>query len=302
MKFLYALGELTSDVVESIGTGIYRMGSSVFKAGQEANSAKVAGLFLFYYFSVIFQCGTLLVSFIVKGVFSVIGDVLSSVWFIIQGCFHLERRLCVKGFLIPFHSLNGHLLVLSGYVVVVFQKLFFIQKADRSLSENEADVLKDLFDDSIAMYNIRLVDDRCGIFGLSDRPFVLGNFIFMKGVRADHTQSVLVHECVHVWQYQQYGARYASEALYAQWSLRNAYDWRTEKEQSENWRNWNRESQAAFIEESWGTIRRIYAQHRVSGDHYVQTFLRESDDATAQFLFIKKVLRDIRRNTHNRFI
>jgi hypothetical protein len=204
--------------------------------------------------------------------------------------------------MLPFHSLNGHLLVFSGYVVIVIQKLFFIQKSDRSFTEKETDLLKDLFDDSLAMHNIRLVAGRSGIFHVSGRPFVLGNFIFMKDVSQHRGLSVLVHECVHVWQYQQYGARYASEALYAQWSLRNAYDWSTEKEKSDNWRYWNREAQAAFIEESWGTIRRTHEQNPISGDNCVKTFLRESTETSPHLLFMKEVLRDVRSRSHNRFV
>jgi hypothetical protein len=302
MKFFYALGELTSDITESLGTGVYKMTSRIFRAAQEANSYRVAFFFMMKYYGILFQCATLLFAFLVKSVFSIIGDLCTAIWSLLLGSFQLDKGLLIKGFLLPFHSLNGHLLVFFGYIVVVIQKLFFIQKSDRSFTENESDVLKDLFDDSLAMYNVRVVAGRCGLFHVNGRPFVLGNFIFMKDINMQRGLPILIHECVHVWQYQQYGARYASEALYAQWSLRNAYDWRSEKEKSDNWRYWNREAQAAFIEESWGAIRRTHEQNHISGDNCVKTFLRESAETSPQLLFMKEVLRDVRSRSHNRFV
>src|SRR6185369_9802946 len=63
---------------------------------------------------------------------------------------------------------------------------------------------------------------------------------------------VLVHEFTHVWQYQHAGSRYISEAAGAQAFVSNEYSWRTELTRGDKrWTVFNREAQAAFIEEVW---------------------------------------------------
>jgi hypothetical protein len=297
MKFFYALGELTSDIAESLGTGVYKSSSNIFRAAQRANSSRVALLFLIKYFGILFQSSTLLTSFVVKAIFSVIGDVLTTVWSIVRGLIQVNKHQLAKAIMLPFHSLNGHLLVFFGYVVVVIQKLFFIQRSDRSFTEKESEVLNDLFDDSLAIYNVRMVVGRSGLFHINGRPFVLGNFVFMKDVSMHRGLPVLIHECVHVWQYQRFGARYASEALYAQWTMPNAYDWRTEKKMDSNWFNWNREAQASFIEEMWGKYK--IDEELIDGNTFMENTIKGGDE---NFSFFQEIIAKIKLSSSNRIV
>jgi hypothetical protein len=68
---------------------------------------------------------------------------------------------------------------------------------------------------------------------------------------------VLVHECAHVWQYQHLGPRYAFDAVWAQLRRgRSAYDWAAELGRGRQWRDFNREAQAEFLQD--------IARHRMS--------------------------------------
>jgi len=63
---------------------------------------------------------------------------------------------------------------------------------------------------------------------------------------------LLIHECVHAWQYQHLGPRYAVLALGAQVLLPDAYDWEAELGRGKpGWRQFNQEAQAELIEHTW---------------------------------------------------
>jgi hypothetical protein len=55
-----------------------------------------------------------------------------------------------------------------------------------------------------------------------------------------------------VWQYQNVGARYATDALYAQLTVPETYSWRAELgRELVLWRDFNREAQAQLLEDVW---------------------------------------------------
>src|SRR5262245_57335935 len=112
-------------------------------------------------------------------------------------------------------------------------------------------MLERVYRGSIAYWNIRIVPGFAGFYSLNDRPFTLGNVIYMK----DHDPAVepdtLVHECCHVWQYQHYGSRYIMEALAAQ-AAPGAYDWQGGfASGAQRWQDLNPESEAQFIMDGW---------------------------------------------------
>ena len=51
---------------------------------------------------------------------------------------------------------------------------------------------------------------------MNNRSFTLGNTISIKGDDPAINLDTLVHECTHVWQFQNAGVRYATDALWAQ--------------------------------------------------------------------------------------
>jgi hypothetical protein len=106
-----------------------------------------------------------------------------------------------------------------------------------------------VFRGSVALDRVRVVPGPAGLFDVNDRPFTLGNTIYLKGRTSP---KLLVHECVHVWQYQHRGPRYAYDALMAQRRLgQGAYDWRAELARGKAWADFNAEAQAEYVADHW---------------------------------------------------
>ena len=132
-----------------------------------------------------------------------------------------------------------------------YRKWFLVwQDPPRTLNQHELATLKRIYGDSLNLRNIRVVDGRAGLFSINNRPFVLGNVIYMKG----QGTRTFVHESVHVWQYQHEGARYIGLALAAEFGQRwcggVSYNWEHEIARGNGeWKNFNKEAQASFVED-----------------------------------------------------
>lgn len=166
-------------------------------------------------------------------------------WMTRPKSFTLERTLMLVS------PVLGSVIIVAGKLVEFIQSIFHAQASRRLFMEDEQTDLKRIFGDSLKYDRVSVVEGRSGLFGLNSRPFTLGNTIFTKEWPV--TMELLVHETVHAWQYQQVGARYAGEAVLAQWLVPDAYNWEREidtRERSE-WTQMNREAQAQFIQDLW---------------------------------------------------
>jgi hypothetical protein len=152
-------------------------------------------------------------------------------------------------------NISGTLLVLIGKVAALIQTIILVQNTARSLGATEKAMLRRVFKNSISYYNVRIIEGGTGIFSLANTAFVIGNTIFLPGKKYISNSGLLVHECVHVWQYQHRGCRYTFDALWAQYHLgripgkSNAYNWQAEI--SRGWEDINAEAQAQLIEDNW---------------------------------------------------
>jgi hypothetical protein len=73
---------------------------------------------------------------------------------------------------------------------------------------------------------------------LRDRP----------GHGPDDYLATLAHECGHVWQHQNVGTRYAVQALWAQCTIEDRYEWTKELARGRSrWPDFNREAQAQLL-------------------------------------------------------
>jgi hypothetical protein len=84
----------------------------------------------------------------------------------------------------------------------------------------------------------------------------LGNTIYMKRYLQrrgpERYAATLVHECGHVWQNQNVGTRYAIQALWAQCTIADRYDWTQELARGNvRWPDFNREAQAQLLMHVW---------------------------------------------------
>jgi hypothetical protein len=167
------------------------------------------------------------------------------------GVLLVSRGLLAGGLMDVGSSLVGAVLLVLGIFVALVQKVLFLQHHARALTGVEREMLRRVFRRSFSSYNVRLVEGRAGLFGFNDRPFTLGNTIYLKNYLSS-LPGLLIHECVHVWQYQNVGPRYAIEALSAQVLLPDAYDWEGEVGRGKiGWPEFNKEAQAQLIEDTW---------------------------------------------------
>ncbi len=138
---------------------------------------------------------------------------------------------------------NALILGLGGGVSAI-QTLLGLEKPGRTLTAAEIAKLRAIYGDAIDYDQVRIKTGNAGLFSLNDRPFVLGNTIYMKD--SDLGGATLVHELVHVWQYQNGGSDYLGEALWSQ-EYGKGYDWQ-QSVPGTPWAELEPEQQAAFIE------------------------------------------------------
>lgn len=237
-----AVGEVVADVVESAGNGaqdLLRRGSGRASVLAWVGSI-VAGL-------------ANVIGAVVKGGAGAVGGGLAGLIRAVGGLVALDRRLVARGLIDVGSGTMGGLLVVLGASVSLVQRIVGVQSRDRQLSDGEREILRSVFVGSLALYNIRLIEGRSGAFGFNGRPFTLGNTIYMKRIDVATRPGVLVHECVHVWQYQNVGSRYTTDALGAQARYGpGAYDWRAELARGHGrWTDFNKEAQAELFQDLW---------------------------------------------------
>ena len=164
-------------------------------------------------------------------------------------------------------GIAGGLIVVLGKLVSALQGISMLQARRRALSPDEKKALGRVFGGAVALFNVRIVEGRSGIFGVNHRPFTLGNTIYMKGSLGD--RSTLVHEATHVWQFQQRGSRYAADALGAQLLVEEPYDWQREIERgNREWNGFNAEAQAELVRDVYRSGRKAGAQPSGQGEFF----------------------------------
>ena len=201
----------------------------------------------------------------------IVSGVAGGVIRLLGGALTWNEELFKKGILDFFYGIAGGLIYLGGMILSQIQKVFPVQAVERGLTKAETDVLRRIFMNSLSLYNVRLVEGSAGLYGSGTFATTVGNTIYMRAIPPNTVASLrtLVHECVHVWQYQNIGSRYTAEALLAQgaWPAQTtgtgttsipAYNWEVVEVNRGNtdWNRFNREAQAEFIQDLWriGTL------------------------------------------------
>lgn len=289
------VGDLVTDIVETIGNGVQ---DGLNAVGDVASALPWVGPFvrgaLGWLGGVVAGVANL-VGAVIKGAVGIVAGVIAGVIRLIGGLLVLNWGLMLKGLVDIGSSIAGAVIIIAGQLLSLIQRLFFLQNNDRPLTKKEREMLRRVFYNSLALYNVRIIEGWSGAFGLNDRPFTLGNTIYMKNVDLSVDPSVLVHECVHVWQYQNIGARYTMDALGAQAFYgggSGAYDWQAElaARGRSRWWDFNREAQAEFMQNVWdeGTLTALgHAQGPGGGVFYNLEEVLGSfgpGSATAQFI------------------
>jgi hypothetical protein len=212
-----------------------------------------------------------------KGAGAVVGGLLAGLIRVVGGACTLDRPGIRGGLVDVAAGIAGALIAVVGKAVALVQVLLGIGWP-RPLSTAELAIIRRVFDGAIATYNVRVVDGSAGLFSRNNRPFVLGNMIYLKGFSAATNPEVLAHECTHIWQNQHIGAGYAAEALASQfWGI--GYDWSKQANANVAWVDFGREAQGQSVEDLYtvGGSR--------SGASGNGTFFAEADPARRSFSF-----------------
>jgi hypothetical protein len=240
-----------TDVVESLGNVIEDATNWV---ADQARKIPGVGKFLSGMFNWLGRSISSTFDFVagaVKGVVAIATGIVSGAIKIVGGTLTLNWPSIKKGIIDIGAGVLGGVVLILGRLVDLAQTIsYFLQPNERSITEIEKAMLKRIFESSLAVYNIKIVEGYAGLFSVNGRPFVLGNTIYLKDRDVVARPEVLVHECIHVWQYQHFGASYVGNALGAQWFINDYYNWRNEIARGrEDWADFNKESQGQFHED-----------------------------------------------------
>jgi len=183
---------------------------------------------------------------------NVLGATVSGAILIAAGIATFDGSLIGQGFVGITAALAGGVILVTGKALAGVSALFPNVDQREELTAEQKKLLRRVFRDSLALHNIRLMKSKYGAGMLSpgDRPFTLGNVIYLKGRSVDKEPDLLVHEATHVWQYQNLGGQYTAEALHAQKFVPDAYNWERELTRGhDTWAQLNREAQASLLED-----------------------------------------------------
>lgn len=258
-----AVEEAVTDIVETIGNAVSDgLGAIGDLLGKIPGIGGVVSA-VFHWLGDVVSGITDLVGAVIKGVLGIVSGVIAGVIRIvfggIGGLIAWDGRVFVKGLKDIAAGIGGAVIFILGKVVGLVQSVIPLQWGKRRLTRSEQALLRKVFRGSIALYNVRVIEGFAGLFSINDRPFTLGNTIYLKDHNAAAEPELLVHECVHVWQYQNEGSRYVADALGAQAFVENEYSWEQELARGDTqWQEFNAEAQAELFED-------VYTEGRRSG-------------------------------------
>ncbi len=149
------------------------------------------------------------------------------------------------------------LLSLGGRLVSGIQTLLGAEPVGGRLGTRQLAELRKVFGDSIDYEQVRLKVGRLGLLGLPNRPFVLGNTLYVpRDIPSTASGAIqlpmhLVLQIMgHVWQYQNGGTDYVCETLWGRWFEKDS-DWRTALDEGRGWSGMDPGQQVRFLKEAY---------------------------------------------------
>lgn len=176
---------------------------------------------------------------------------------VLNGNFKQAGRDLLKGLGLPLSMTGDEFALWLGVNYSAAASSLGLEQGSQPIPEDLIDYLKKVFGNALNYSDIRIKRGETLISKSNGgRALVLGNLILLvnNGIYSTGTSSegylkpggVLLHELIHVWQYQNGGPSYMSDAIVWQIASSNAYNWRSRIRNG--WANLNPEAQAAFIE------------------------------------------------------
>lgn len=178
-----------------------------------------------------------------------------------------------------FYAAIGATIYYGLHVVDAIRTVVKVQNK-RRLDQRERSVLLPIFRHALRYDDISIVEGNAGVLGITGRPFTMGFTIYMP-VLSDAT---LVHECVHVWQFQFEGRGYVGNSALHQlnamvFSGYDPYDWSKPIDAGATWSTLeSAEAQAKFIEDVFVAGEFVYRDPSLDPDTGPGAFFREADE------------------------
>lgn len=180
-----------------------------------------------------------------------------------------------------FYRIVGAIIYYALLIVDRIQSMLGIQKKKRRLTEDERGILWKVFRNSLNYNAISIVNGKAGILGVSGRPFTMGFTIYLPS----SNDAVLVHECVHVWQFQFGGTKYIGNSALNQLDsmlINKGYD-------PYSWASWigagnswytlkSAEAQAQFIQDVFTEGEFVFIDKTIPSDSTPGAFFKEEEE------------------------
>jgi len=154
------------------------------------------------------------------------------------------------------YSAIGLVIFLALRLVDLVQTVVGVQPAKRRLTERERSILWPIFRESLNYNAIELVVGSAGLLTITGRALTMGFTIYLPS----YSEQTLVHECVHVWQFEFEGFRYIGNSALNQLDSMvfsksyRPYDWKTRLDAGDTWYTIkSAEAQAKFIEDVYAS-------------------------------------------------
>jgi Domain of unknown function (DUF4157) len=141
-------------------------------------------------------------------------------------------------------------LMMGGRAISAVQTLVGLEPPGRDLTSAEITELRKVYGDSIDYSKVRIKEGSSGLFSLTGRAFTHGDTIYIPKDSQPLTTDLLVHEMGHVWQHQNGGTDYMSEALWAQ-QFGDGYDFEKGISQGKSWSELNPEQQSELLQTAY---------------------------------------------------
>ncbi|RKG87144.1 hypothetical protein [Corallococcus terminator] len=137
----------------------------------------------------------------------------------------------------------------AGRGISAIQTLIGAEPVGRKPTADEIKTLREVYGDSIDYSSMRIKEGKAGLFSTTGRAFTHGDTIYIPPDNMPMTPDLLIHEAAHVWQHQNGGTDYMSEALYAQ-NFGDAYDFGKALDEGKSWSQLDPEQQGQFLSEA----------------------------------------------------
>lgn len=179
-----------------------------------------------------------------------LGTVLGGFGKIFTGKFGEGFKDIGKGLLkIPQTAVDAFLMTAARGISAI-QTLVGLQKPERKLTDQEIGEIRKVYGNSIDYSKVRVVEGGGLISAGAART--VGNTIYIPKDKSPVSASLLMHEMGHVWQYQNGGSDYMSEALAGQ-AVGDGYNYTKGLDEGKSWKDLNPEQQADLMRDAYNS-------------------------------------------------